>query len=399
MDDVLLTAAHSQETDYPTRRLLLRRLVDVVALPASAAGFQDRAIAGDLLLELLIDADESSREMCARRLSGSREAPRRVLRYLASDVPAVSTVLLTDCLGFDQSDLVNAVRSGGPHHRFAIASRRDVGPCVSDAIVESGDVAAMEKLLVNDLTELSDFAVDRLVSESRDHPELANLLRKRPELKPAHALVLFWWSDRPARRDILQRFSAERNTLIEACSEIFSMAADKKWSDPVVRKGLQVIERRQRNRAALERSQFGSLEDLIAFALKEGMDSGRIDEISHLCGIKPLTGAKIFSDKGGEGIAVLSKAVGLKRQYFKALWAALGRPISRPNAPDQNFEDVLEIYEMTAVAKAQTVVRYWNWSLSAAFAPEVLREEAGDIGGEDRTEGHTRRSLKLIFGR
>lgn len=191
--------------------------------------------------------------------------------------------------------------------------------------------------------------------------------------------------------------------LIEACSDLFAAAAEESWSDPTVRKGLQVIERRQRNRAALERSKFDSLEDAVVHGLKEGLTREAMDEICYLSGIKPLTGAKIFADDGGEGVAVLCKAVGLKRQYFKALWAALKRPVGRPNAPDKNFLEVLEFYEMMAVAKAQTVLRYWNWSLSAAFSPEILRGDddilLDAIGSDDVKEAPTHKSARLIFGR
>ena len=382
------------------RKVLLRRLVDAVALPASAGGLQDRAIAGDLLLEVLIESDEDSRRICAKRLAGLPEAPRRVLRYLAQDTLSVSEIILRDSKGLDQSDLTSIVRSGLPMHRQIIAARRDVGPCVADAITESGDVEAMEAMLANRLSELSDFAVDRLVSESRDAPKLCGLLLKRPELRPAHALVMFWWVDKDVRIDILKRFSAERHTLIDVCSDLFAQAAKEEWNDPTVRKGLQVIERRQRNRAALERSEYDSLEDAVVFALKEGMNRDRMDEICYLSGVKPLTGAKIFADPGGEGVAVLCKAVGLKRQYFKALWAALKRPVGKPNAPDPRYLEVLEVYEMLAVAKAQTVLRYWNWSLSAAFSPEVLRSDESELElSDDMDESPTRKSVRLIFGR
>ena len=100
---------------------------------------------------------------------------------------------------------------------------------------------------------------------------------------------------------------------------------------------------------------------------------------------------------------LMCKAVGLKRQYFKALWSALKRPIGRPNDPDPRFLEVLEVFEMMAVAKAQTVVRYWNWSLSAAFSPEILNvgDETIDLTQKDAggVESHTRKSMRLIFGR
>lgn len=379
------------------RETLLRRLVDVVALPVSVTGVQDRAIAGDLLLELLIDAEEHQRVLCAKRLANMSEAPTRVLRYLAQDIPTVSDPILEESKALDQSDLVHTVRQGASYHRLAIAGRQDVGACVSDAIVESGDIPAMARMLQNKHAELSDYAVDKLVSESRDARTLTRLMLARTELRPAHALVMFWWCDEATRKDILMRFSAERLSLIESCSDVFAMAAKEDWADPVVRKGLQVIERRQRNRAAQERSEYENLEVLITDALKNGMTRDRAEEISYLAGIKPLTGAKIFADKSGEGIAVLAKAVGLKRQYFTALWAAFKRPISKPNAPDAEYERVLEVYDMLAVAKAQTVLRYWNWSLSSAFSPEIVQAAEGE--DENELVRHGERSARLIFGR
>ena len=46
---------------------------------------QDRAIAGDLLLEILVESDVAARELCARRLQEMSQAPKRLLRFLALD--------------------------------------------------------------------------------------------------------------------------------------------------------------------------------------------------------------------------------------------------------------------------------------------------------------------------
>ena len=50
-----------------------------------------------------------------------------------------------------------------------------------------------------------------------------------------------------------------------------------------------------------------------------------------------------------------------------------------------------EVYETIAVAKAQTVLLYWNWSLSSAFAPEALISEE-----EDGEEAGFARELRMI---
>ena len=121
---------------------------------------------------------------------------------------------------------------------------------------------------------------------------------------------------------------------------------------------------------AIPKSPYESLEAAIQQAATTGMDEATQAEISHLSGIKPSTGERIFLDPGGEGLAVLCKATGLKRPFLRQLWIALRRP--DPDR-DPGFVRVSEIYESIAVAKAQTVLRYWNWSLSSAITPALLK--------------------------
>jgi uncharacterized protein (DUF2336 family) len=364
-------------SDGFARRTLLRRLMDVVALPASRGNYQDRAIAGDILLEMLIESDVASREPCARRLQEMSQAPKRLLRFLALDAPHVAQLILSDNKAFDDADLTHIVHNGGPAHRLAISHRKDIGPAVATAIAESGDIAAMRGLLNNNQSKLSERSVDLMVSASRKARDLTPLLIQREEVRPAHALAMFWWSEAAERRHILLRFSAERSLLLEMCADIFRHAAGEGFSDPVVRKALQVIERRQRNRAAIEKSPYENLEGAVSAAVVSGMDQQMMTEIAYLSGIKPTTAERIFQDAGGEGVAILCKATGLKRNYLKDLWTALGR---NKGEDDMAFNRVSEIYETIAVAKAQTVLRYWNWSLAAAYSPEAVVEDDVEEG-------------------
>jgi uncharacterized protein (DUF2336 family) len=369
-------------TDGFARRSLLRRLMDVVALPSSRGNIQDRAIAGDLLLEILVESDVAARELCARRLQEMSQAPKRLLRFLALDVPHVAQLLLADNKALDDADLCHIVRHGQSAHRVYVAQRREIGPAVASAIAESGDPIAMKALVENSQSRLSDRSVELMVAASRDAPALPPLLIQREEVRPAHALAMFWWSGSAERRHILLRFSAERTLLVDMCGDIFHYAATD--ADPVVRKVLQVIERRQRDRTAIDCSPHDSLEAAIDAAAISGITPDALMDIAALSGIKASTAERICQDPGGEGLAVLCKATGLKRQYLRALWTALRRPEDGPD-----FTRVSEAYETIAVAKAQTVLRYWNWSLSAAFSPEAaagsddIDVDLAELGIED----------------
>jgi len=87
-----------------------------------------------------------------------------------------------------------------------------------------------------------------------------------------------------------------------------------------------------------------------------------------------MTGAKIFTDPGGEPLAILCKATGLPKAALRQLWRALRRPeVDAEGQPAQALERVLITYDMIAVDRAQTVLRYWNWSLSSALTPSLIK--------------------------
>ena len=382
------------------RNALMRRLIDIVALPSSRLPPQDRSMAGDILLEMLFTGDEEDLALCARRLSDKTDAPRRLLRFLACAPLPVSRHIVEFNEGLDESDLCRVIATGSIEHRLLVARRKPVTALVAESLVSFAEPRVMKTLLQNRHSELSDAAVDGLVSASRDNLELCKILMDRRELTPAHAMAMFWWADGDTRRAILQRQAADRLELITNCADVFPIAAGEGWADPVARKGLQLIERRQRNRAAIARSPYESLENAIETASHDGLTPQMAQEIGYLSGIKPVTIAKILSDQGGEGIAVLCKATGLKRPSLRALWQALRRPVETADGgEDPRFGHVLYTYQILTVAKAQTVLRYWNWSLSSAFSPSGPGAlPGGHKVGEEEFSAPSR-TAELVFGR
>lgn len=384
------------------RDALLRRILDVVSMPASRIPPQDRQMAGDILLDMLFHTSERERVMCASRLAGSREAPRRLLRYLALSTFPVARPLLEESEAFDDCDLAEIVRLSTPEHRLTIARRRNLTVGVTSALADCAEPHVIREVLANRTAALAESTMDRLIAASRDEPSYCPLLVDRMEMRPSHAMAMFWWADAPTRRKILTRHAAERQELITLCSDVFEMAAAEGWKDPVARKTLQMIERRQRNRAAIERSPYDSLEGAVHAAATQGMDAKIAQEIGYLAGIKPVTAAKILSDPGGEALAVLCKATGLKRDFLSQLWTALRRPLELQHGEAHPlFALVAETYEILSVAKAQTTLRYWNWALSSAYSPAALRhaQQLGDPANEEAEYSAAQRTARLVFGR
>lgn len=373
------------EPVFKSRSALLKRLADVVCLPSSRVNAFERAMTADLLVDMLREAVPRERKRVACRLAGLSEIPASLVRLLLRDEVDVAEELLVGCASLSDADLLDCARMTHLEHRRLIALRRGVSEVVCDVLLEFGEIVVIETLLRNDSARLSNAGVESIVATTRGDSRITAGLLRRPELRPAHAYVLFWWADTETRRIILQRFAVSREVLQEASGDIFPLAASEGWQDPLTRKALQFIERRQRNRAAIDKSPFDSLEAAVA-AAQSGMTREVAEEISYLAGVKPMTGAKIFTDPGGEPLAILCKATGLPRAAIRALWKGLRREeTDAAGAPSPALERVFTAYDSIAVDRAQTVLRYWNWSLTSALTPALLqaiREGDEDSMGE-----------------
>lgn len=376
------------------RGALVARLCEIVSWPESRLPAYERQLAADILVGLLRTSNVELRRRCAQGLVRVMDAPKALLRYLARDEISVALPLLEGGAGFDDSDLVATVRAGIAAHWIAIARRRHLTESVTDALIQTGDAPTIEAVLRNQGARLSTQGVDLVVARSRQAASLPPLLVARTEIRPTQALVLFWWASFEARLQILRRFAVDRNVLIQELGDVFKLAAAEGWSDADTRKTLQVIERRQRNRAAAAQSPHGSLEGALA-AAERGVDRTLIHEIAHLAGVKPTTASQIFADPGGEAIGVFCKAVGLKRPLMIAFWRALRRPSGDPDATDNPLGRAVYVFDTLATAKAQTVLRYWNWS----FTADAANLERVSFDDNTLELSLARRNAALLFNR
>jgi len=356
-----------------SRTTLLKRLTDVVCLPSSRVNSFERSMTADLLVEMLNEAPTAERARVARRLCQLVEAPNNLLRRLLLDEIDVARPLLEDSNALSDADMVAVVMNAETEHRKLVARRRDLAEIVGEALLERAEPAVITTLLRNETARLSGPTMDVIVATTRDEPAMVPWVLRRRELRPSQAYVMFWWCEAEARRTILQRFAVSREVLQDMAGDVFAIAAAEGWQDAGSRKALQFIERRQRNRQAIEKSPYESLEDAVRQA-QSGLTREVAEEISYLAGIKPMTGAKILADDGGEPIAILCKATGLPKAAVRAIWRGLRRP--ETDSAGQllpALERVMIAYDSMAVDRAQTVLRYWNWSLSSALTPALLQ--------------------------
>ena len=387
------------DTDDAVRRQLAKRLADAICLPASKLTPQERHMAGDVLVELLRSTEADIREAVARRLTMLNEAPRTILVILAKDEIQIARHVLEKSKSLTDSDLIQIARKVSGAHRKVIAQRRHLSDAVVDTLVEFMEEDVCETVLKNENAAFSETAIQRLLTVSRNHQPYVQLLCKREEVRPSHGLTMYWWASPANRKRILHRFAVTREVLQESCADLYPLAAQEGWQDAGVRKALQFVERRQRNRAAAARSVYDSLEDAVAAVASTGLTREITEEISYMAGVKPATGAQILTDKSGESLAILCKAPGLKREHLETLWRGLGRPMHDVDgSAHPDFARVIETFDTISTDKAQTVLRYWNWSLTASLNKDVLRYIKNGTIPREEDYGAAAITAALVFG-
>lgn len=397
-DELQLTDLAGAPQTSGVRKALVKRLADVICIPASQLTPQERHMAGDVLVELLRDADVDMRESVAKRLVMLNEAPRTILMILAKDDFQVARHVLEKSKSLTDSDLIHIARNVRTEHRKVMSLRRNLTDAVVDVLAEFLEEDVVNTLLKNKGASFSEKTIQRIMTVSRSSPDYVNLLVKRDETRPSHGLTMFWWADSAARKTILHRFAVTRNVLQESCFDLFPQAAAEGWNDAAVRKALQFIERRQRNRAAIARSDYESLEQAIDTAVETGMTRELAEEISYMSGIKPATGAQIMADKTGEALAILCKAPGLKRDHIRKLWVALRRDAGTPDEPSDELQKITATYDGISTDKAQTVLRYWNWSLTSSLNADVLQHIKRGVIPAESEYGAAAVTAALVFG-
>ena len=341
------------------RSRLTRRLADIVCLPSSRVSPQERWMTADVLEELLRAAEPDLRAKVAGRLADQAEAPAVLLRRLALDEYEVAEPILQRSQALTDFDMMEIARKGERRHRLALARRERVSETVAAALCASADHDVLTALMRNVGARLAPQSVDFLVREAGGHEALARLLIKRAELRPAQGLSLFWQVTHPLRWMILERFAASRSILQEAAGDVFPLFRAEADPDPAAAAALAYIDRRQRDRAAAERSPYGSLEGAIETAAHDDLTEALRVAFSELANIQRDLIDRMLDDFGGEPLAVLAKATGLSRGHMQML-IHFGE---RQSAP-MRLEQAEAVFATLSVDKAQTVLRYWNWLMA-----------------------------------
>lgn len=348
------------------RAQMVRKLVDVLVLPAGRISANERSLTADILLQVVDKVEIELRMEVAARLARVAESPPALLRMLLLDGAAVAEKLLRGAENLPEALLIEAAQSGEAAHRLMIAERLDLTTSVADVLLQSNELDVARAVLKRDDCLLSPNAVNKLVAMSATATDLQKPLLRRRELEPAHGFMMFWWVDGERRKRILSRFALDRGVIQDALADLYPKvfrSGDK--PDPFVKDILILCERRHRPRGA--DGQPVSMDVILRTmrAARHYPAQEIVDAVGMISGISRELAARILRDPGGEPFAVLCKSLGVSRDNFFALFDEEGD--AGENTPER-AEYLLGVFDSMARDFSRAVLRYWDWDANPRIA-------------------------------
>ena len=358
----------AREKSALSRRRLFENMTDLFLSEDGRLSEHERALMTDILSKLIQTMELELRKELSEFLIQTEANLPEVARLLSNDEIDVARPLLEKSKLLQDSDLIEIVRMRTDEHRLSIALRENLSTEVSDVLVQYGDGDVIEALLRNTDARLSDRAMAYLVSESRRSDRFQEPLLNRADLPPELACRMYWWVAAALRRRILLEFEVNPADLDHAMRKSAQAVITGAEETSGVYSNAQRLVRRLRETDDL------TAEFLLA-ALRQNRVAVFVAGLGELSGSDVRTAWRIFTDPGGEGLAVMARAAGLSREQFTAIYLLVAqlRGGSGPQSPSV-LAHISELFDSLSEKKSKMVLQYWQCDDAYEIALESLQK-------------------------
>ena len=363
LQDLLFLA---QEKSSDARSRLVENITDLFLSDDGRLSEHERALMSDILGKLIGQVETDIRKELANSLVSSGVDLPDIAKLLASDDIEIARPILERSALLKDPDLIEIIRMRTDEHRMAIAMREEVSEPVSNALVEYGGEDVIEALLNNHDTQLSKRAMEYLVSESRRVDRFQEPLLGRSDLPGDLAYKMYWWVSAALRKRILTEFEVD--------PVVFEQAVRRAASTIMVEQGEEQSSYIRAQKLVRRMAENGELTvQFLLNSLRQQRVAVFVAGMAQLGGVNFKTAWRIFSDKGGESFAVLSKAVGVDRNQFTSIYLLVVQAREGGTAKSPGvLKDILKLFDDTSEANAKGALQVWQRDSAYQEAIEEL---------------------------
>lgn len=360
----LLKLARSKSND--ARSQLVENITDMFLSDQGRLSEHERALMSDILGKLIHQVESDIRRELSEAIVKSGVDMPDVAKLLASDEVEIARPLLEQSDLLKDPDLIEIIRMRTDEHRMSIAMRDNITEPVSNALIEYGSEDVIEALLGNHDAQLSRRAMEYLVMESRRVDRFQEPLVMRSDLPGELACRMYWWVSAALRKKLLSEFDLDEVQVEHAVKRATSAAIIEQENEQSAYVRAQRLVRRMSENGEL------TIQFLIN-SLRQQRVPVFVAGIGELGGVDFKTAWRIFSDRGGESFAIISKAIGVDRSQFTSMFLLIGQAREGGSAKSPGvLQSILELFDQVSESNARGALQIWQRDSAYQTAIEEL---------------------------
>jgi uncharacterized protein (DUF2336 family) len=267
----------------------------------------------DVMARLMVRIEAKARAKLAQRLASVANAPRNVIRLLASDDDIeVARPVLTRSERLSDRTLVATANSKSQQHLYAITQRDALSEVVTDILVKRGDRDVVHAVVKNRGARFSDAGFSVLVTRSDGDDALASEVGMRGDIPRPHFLMLLEKASSAVRARLAAENPQASATIDGVMAEVVGGIRDEiRNSSPAFAAAEAAVARQNRIRRIGEA-------EIYQYARERKFEETAI-ALSLLCDTPIDVVERALLDPGAEIVLILAKVAGLSSTTTKAV--------------------------------------------------------------------------------
>lgn len=268
-------------------------------------------IAEQIFRLLLRDTEVRVRAALAEGLKNDANAPKDVIRMLASDEDSVSMPVLENSDVLTDEDLVAIVRSHGEITKnIAIANRKKVSNAVSAALVETENADVVSHLVKNAGAEISENSFQKIITDHGASEDIVTNVVQRANLPVTVVENLLSIVSETVAQELKGKYAGVSQKLEQESKKARETMTLKLLDTTTDPEQVQQLVDQMYESDRLSPS-------IILTALCRGNFTFFETSLAKIAGIPAANASKLINDKGALGFKSLYKKAGLPESMFE----------------------------------------------------------------------------------
>lgn len=349
--DVHKKYGESSYSNEETRQQICQQMIDLMSVSPRVS---DREMITDVLITLLRQSERDLKEAMAERLSEIEQVPLRLLLQFVNDDISIAEPILKNSVVLNDLDLLYIIQSRDTTFWQVIAQRHRLAGNVVDALADTHDVPTAKCLVANDTVSLTDYATHIFCDMAQGNPDLAQPLLLRDDVPVDVAKQLYSFVGQEIRKMVARKYHFDDAVITDAVDDVVD---EFKNHDPQsATSGL--VPTASMVRAAELFLKSGKLSPVLMIrTLKRGQVASFVAQFSVFAGLPVAVIVLMLQQSSGQGLAIASKASGLPKEAFQAIFVLSRRFIGQQNDIDsKSLKQAISYYERVSPEMAKRVI-------------------------------------------